>query len=365
MRTETIQFMAGAALLSAFTYIPILARDHLGLDEFYVTLLVGTYAAASFISSYIFGRAGDIYGRRIVLRLGLFLSAVTFGLLWFATDSVSLFIIRAANGFSVGMYPGALAAYAHDSEMKMGHFATFGSLGWGVGTIIAGFAAGFNIHYAFATSSLFFMFAFGSALTLPKVNRVRVPVPLFPVETLKRNAAIYAAVFIRHSSAFAIWTLWPLFLADIGGDLVMIGIVQAANSISQVVFMATITDRMNCRSLVTLGLVGSAITFLWFTLVTNIIEILPSQILLGFSWACLYVGALKFVTERNIEKSTASGLLSSVMSIAGVFGPIYATILYAIWPDYHPIMYFAVLMSVIALVIFRASSSEDETSVGD
>ncbi|MHA1771223.1 MAG: MFS transporter [Candidatus Thorarchaeota archaeon] len=361
VKTETIQFMAGAAVLSAFTYIPILARDHLGADEFYVTLLVGTYAASSFFSSYIFGRAGDIYGRRIVLRLGLLLAGITFALLWFATDPFLLFIIRISNGFSVGIYPGALAAYAHDSKMKMGHFATFGSLGWGIGTIIAGFAAGFNIHYAFAVSSLFFMLAFGSALTLPKVHRVKVPVPLFPVETLKRNAAIYAAVFIRHSSAFAIWTLWPLFLADLGGDLMMIGIVQAANSVSQVVFMATITDRMACRKLVTIGLIGSAITFFWFTLATNILEIIPSQILLGASWAFLYVGALKYVTERNIEKSTASGLLSSVLSIAGVFGPIYATILYALWPDYHPIMYFAVIMSLLAFVIFRVASNGEET----
>ncbi len=357
MRTEIIQFMAGAAILSAFTYIPILARDYLGADEFYVTLLVGAYAAASFVSSYIFGRAGDIHGRRIVLRLGLLLSSLSFALIWFATDVVSLFIIRIMNGFAIGMYPGALAAYAHDSKMKMGHFATFGSLGWGVGTLITGFAAGFNIHYAFAISSLFFAVAFGSALTLPRVHRTRVNVPLFPVETLKRNAPVYAAVFIRHSSAFAIWTLWPLFLSDLGGDLMMIGIVQAMNSVSQVAFMATITDRMQCKTLIIMGLVGSAITFFWFILVTNIIEIIPAQILLGFSWACLYVGSLKYVTERNVEKSTASGLLSSVLSIAGVFGPIYATILYALYPGYHAIMVFAVIMSIIALIVFLVASN--------
>ncbi|MHA2424275.1 MAG: MFS transporter, partial [Candidatus Thorarchaeota archaeon] len=64
MRTEIIQTMAGAAILSAFTYIPILARDYLGADEFYITILVAAYATASFVSSYLFGRAGDIYGRR-------------------------------------------------------------------------------------------------------------------------------------------------------------------------------------------------------------------------------------------------------------------------------------------------------------
>ncbi|MGQ4871185.1 MAG: MFS transporter [Candidatus Thorarchaeota archaeon] len=364
MKTETVQLMAGAAVLSAFTYTPILARDYLGADELFVTLLVGAYATASFISSYIFGRAGDIYGRRIVLRLGLLVASVTFALVLVATSPIILFVVRVTNGFAIGMYPGALAAYAYDSKMKMGRFASFGALGWAAGTLIAGLAASFDIYFAFAISSLFFTFAFFTALSLPKVDRVRVAVPLFPVETLKRNALLYAAVFIRHSSAFAIWTLWPLFLADLGGDLVMIGIVQAANSLSQVVFMVSITDRIECRRLVSMGLIASAVTFLWFMFATDIIEILPSQILLGFSWACLYVGALKYVTEMNIERSTASGLLSSVMSIAGVFGPIYASILYAIWPGYHAIILFAVGMSLLAFVVFQLASRRPTANNG-
>jgi hypothetical protein len=46
--------MAGAALLSAFTYVPILASD-LGISEILVTVIVGGYATASFFAAYIFG----------------------------------------------------------------------------------------------------------------------------------------------------------------------------------------------------------------------------------------------------------------------------------------------------------------------
>jgi MFS family permease len=73
--------MAGAAMFSAVTYVPLLARQHLGISEILVTVIVGGYATASFIASYIFGRAGDIYGRRIIIRIGLLLSMLTFGLL--------------------------------------------------------------------------------------------------------------------------------------------------------------------------------------------------------------------------------------------------------------------------------------------
>jgi len=354
--------MAGAAMLSAFTYVPILARENLGINELVITFIVGAYAAASFIASYIFGRAGDIYGRRIVIRLGLFLAMISFGLLLISTTLEILFIVRLVNGFTVGMYPGALAAYAYESKMKMGRFATWGAAGWGIGTLFAGYAAGFNIYYAFVMSTIFLVIAFGSALTLPKVPRVAVKVPLFPVETFKKNIHIYLAVFLRHGSAFAIWTLWSLFLLDIGGTPFTIAIVQAVNAIAQVVFMLTVTDRFESKTLVSIGLVASAITFAWFPFAGSIIEILPAQILLGFSWACLYVGALKFVTENNEDRSTASGLLASMLALSGVMGPIIAAVIYSIIPDYWPIMVFASFMSLLSFVIFWYNTHKQSDS---
>jgi MFS family permease len=235
--------MAGAAMLSAGTYVPILARDHLGISELFVTFIVGAYAAASFIASYIFGRAGDIYGRRIVIRLGIFLSLISFSLLLVSSTFEILLVVRIVNGFCIGMYPGALAAYAYESKMKMGRYATWGSAGWGVGTLFAGYAALFNIYYAFVMSTIFLAIAFGSALTLPKAPKITVKVPLFPVETFKKNAHIYLAMLLRHSSASGIWTLWALFLTDLGGTSFTIAIIQATNALSQVLFMVTLTDR--------------------------------------------------------------------------------------------------------------------------
>ena len=116
--------------------------------------------------------------------------------------------------------------------------------------------------------------------------------------------------------------------------------------------MVTITDRFESKRLVSVGLITSAITFLWFPLARNILEILPTQVLLGFAWAMLYVGALKYVTENNKERSTASGLLTSVLSLSGVAGPIIAAVIYTIWPGYAPIMIFAAVMSVIAFGLF-------------
>jgi len=82
----------------------------------------------------------------------------------------------------------------------------------------------------------------------------------------------------------------------------------------------------------------------------------PSQIVLGFAWSCLYVGSLKCVTETNDEKSTASGLLQSVIAVSGVIGPVIAAILYAIWPSYFPVLFNAFVMSIISFIIFGLTS---------
>ncbi|MDH4213683.1 MAG: MFS transporter [Candidatus Thorarchaeota archaeon] len=356
MKTETIQIMAGAAMLSAYTFVPILAREHLGISEIFITYIVGGYAAASFIASYIFGRAGDIYGRRVIIRLGLLLATISFSMLLVSTSLEALLIVRMTNGFCIGMYPGALAAYAYESNIKMGRFATWGAAGWAIGTLLAGFAAGYNIYYAFVMSTLFLAIAFASALSLPKIPRISMRVPLFPVETLKRNLHVYLAVLLRHSSAAAVWALWPLFLYDLGGTPFTIAIVQATNSVAQVIFMVSITDRMGSRKLILIGLLASAITFAWFPLARDIVEILPSQIALGLSWACLYVGALKYVTENNKDRSTASGLLQSMLALSGVIGPVIAAVIYTIWPGYSPIMFFATAMSIISLCLFWSNN---------
>jgi MFS family permease len=354
--------MAGAALLSSFTYMPILAKYTLGADEFVISLIVGAYATASFFASYYFGRAGDMYGRRLVLRAGLFLATITFGLLVISTTIEMLFMVRILNGFCVGMYPGALAAYAYESDIKMGRFASFGALGWGFGTVFAGYAAAVNIYLSFVVSTGFLALAFVSAMTLPPIERVQIDVPLIPIDTLKRNLAVYMAILIRHSSANALWTLWSPFLISLGANEVQIGFVQAGNSIAQVVFMIGLVDRFKYKKLVQVGLITTSITFVYFMVVAfylDWVQMIPAQILLGFSWSCLYVGALKFVTERNEERSTASGLLTSMMSIAGIIGPIIAAVVRLFTESYIPILLNAVLMSLIALAIFGYHSRND------
>ena len=110
-------------------------------------------------------------------------------------------------------------------------------------------------------------------------------------------------------------------------------------------------ERYRSTTLVGVGLAASAATFVSFTLARNFAEILVTQVLLGFAWATLYVGALQYIVDRNRETATAGGILSSVLSISSIVGPITGGIL-AFGNHYLIPMYAAALMSGIALVTY-------------
>jgi MFS family permease len=192
--------------------------------------------------------------------------------------------------------------------------------------------------------------SFAIALSLPFAKEVRMTVPFFPAALIRRNAPVYLAMLIRHTGANMIWVTYPLFLASLGAEAYWIGVIYAVNAFGQVFFM-TVSDRYDSALLIAIGLAGSAVTFYTFTLAGSFWEIIPSQVLLAAAWSCLYAGSLRYVLEKNEEKATASGLLSSTMSISGIVGPVLGGVS-ATAIGFVGTIYAAMAMSVLALIIF-------------
>ena len=86
MRAPAIWFLTYAANMAVWTFVPILARDELGIDDAPIGIAVFLYSSALFLSSYIFGRASDIYGRRSFIIGGLLVSTFAMGVHVFLRD---------------------------------------------------------------------------------------------------------------------------------------------------------------------------------------------------------------------------------------------------------------------------------------
>ncbi len=323
MRPEAIQMLYSAGLFGPVIIIPVILGEEFGASKGLIGLIAGAFAGAGFVSSYLFGRGSDVYGRKLILLVGLLLSGVSTllqaaSLLW--GGLVFFAGVRILTGFCSGIFPAALLAYAHDQKSKMGRFSSFAAAGWGVGNLSVGlFGTFYEAAFIYCSAIVFVSFAI--ALTLPFPKEVGMHVPLFPTTLIRRNAPVYLAMLIRHTGANMIWVTYPLFLQSIGADVAWVGGIYAVNAFGQF-FIMNMIDRYDPAVLVAVGLASSAVTFFAFTLVGSFYEIIPAQLLLAASWACLYVGSVRYVMDRNKEKATATGILGSVMSISGITGPV-------------------------------------------
>ena len=352
MKPEAIQFLSNTGVFGPAIIVPIILAEEFHASEALIGVIAGMFAAAGFFSSYVFGRASDVYGRRVILLVGLGLTVVAT-----AAQGISMVVgglpvfaaVRVLLGFASGMFPAALLAYAYEAKSKMGKFSSWSAAGWGVGNLTVGL---FGVMYEFAYfyCAAVLMVSFAIALTLRFEKEVRMSVPLFPVELIKRNAPVYSAMLIRHTGASMIWVTYPLFLVSIGADVVWVGVIYSVNAFGQF-FIMYVLDRYDPAVLVAVGLASSAVTFFTFLLADNYWQIVPSQVLLAASWACLYVGSLRYVMDKNKEKATASGILSSVLSISGVVGPVLGGFA-AVTIGFRGTIGIASLMSAIAFGIF-------------
>jgi len=364
MKPNVITMLSHTALSASFLFIPNLAEG-LGASKAQIGIIGATYGFAVFASSFVFGRASDVYGRRFFIHLGLGVSTLTFFLQVLTDPSFVapfwanpglLALARGLAGFSVGMFPAALTSYVYESKAPLGRFTSFSSLGWAIGN----FAAGLIAMYwgAFVLSSACLLMALLVSFTMPRSTGPNLRVPFFPWKLLKKNWPVYLSYFLRHTGANGIWIIYPLYIVSLGGDKFWVGLIYTVNTASQF-FVMRYVDRFTSKRLVTAGLTLSSIAFLAFTLAQDFRQLIPVQVLLGCSWSCLYVGSLLHLMRRNVEKATCTGILSSVIGLAAVFGTLLGGVVSELF-DFRAAMYVAAALTVTGFILFRIGVKDED-----
>ncbi|MFH0816911.1 MAG: MFS transporter [Methanobacteriota archaeon] len=352
MKSEAVQMLSSAALFSSAFLIPLILVDEWGVPESAVGLVVAAYAAAVLASSWAFGRLADVRGRRRVLQFGLLACVVASALQFFARTPEALTAVRIVMGICAGTFPSALMAYVYESRGHVGKLTSFGAAGWVVGTLFGGYVAVYSLFAPFLLSTALFSMAFAISLVLKFPKEMRVRVPIFPVNVIKRNAATYIPVLIRHSGANMVWVIYAIFLSGINPDPMWIGMVYVINSGTQFVLMQLL-DPYGGRRLLAIGLALSALTFLLFTRATSEWHVMAAQVVLAASWSCTYVGAMKCILQGGVERSTSSGLMDSTLSLSAIIGSITGGVIASMF-GHVATMFAAMLMSLAALAIFGA-----------
>lgn len=314
-----VQFMANAGATVGVVYVPLLARS-LGAGNPTIGLLVATYQATLLAANLVFGRWADYGNRRAFVVAGTVLAAVALAAHVLVRGLGGLFLARALTGLAMGVFPSALVAYYYQGSNRLGRFSSSGALGWGVGSLAAGAVAlGWLFPFAGALVALGAVVAFAGL----RDQHARLDQPFFDARVLRRNWRLYLAYFLRHAGAASIWAVFPVYMSDLGANRLWVGILYGVNPFAQFLLM-NLFDRGRERVLIRSGLLVSVFVFAAYALVPDYRWLLPVQVLLALSWSLLYIGALKRVLRRNPERSTAAGMLQSVIGLAAVSGALLA-----------------------------------------
>jgi MFS family permease len=151
--TQAFQYMAIGTLQA---FLPLYGLS-VGLNEAQVGLLFGAQVVVTVLSKPMLGRWSDRIGRKPVIFIGLFLSAVmTAGIPWMNSFE-SLMVLAAGFGFGVALVTSSVSALVADLCQEkhygsaMGLFGTIMDIGHASGPILAGLLiARFDYATAFA-----------------------------------------------------------------------------------------------------------------------------------------------------------------------------------------------------------------------
>lgn len=338
-----IAAFSNCAIETSIIFLPLFAQD-IGASKLQIGIIGGTYGITYAASSWFFGRQSDKKGRVSFIRLGLGLSVLALATQTMADNPVVLIGIRALVGLCLGISAAALMAYNFEAGGSTGRFASFGSLGWLLGAVIAIFIPSYHKLFLISAASAGTAFLISLSLKEPQ-NRIQLePVTM---DVFRHNTRIYIPFFLRHMGANMVWVMLPLFFASLGASKPWIAVLSGINTGCQFIAMMFV-ERFRESRLFVLGFGLSALVFLLYALVNNYLQLIPVQMLLASSWSCLYVGALLLLLKNNEERATSTGILFSTISISGAAGPFLGGLVAQLW-GFQPLMYFAAGLSLAGL----------------
>jgi MFS family permease len=335
--------------------MPVLAlfAESLGASPERIGLIVSVSTLTGVFLKLPAGALSDIYGRRLLLRIGV----VAFGLPPFIYPFVSdlnvLTGLRFIHGLATAIFaPSALATvaelYKERRGAALGTYTACTQSGALLGPFIGGwlvYTAGFSS--AFVTAGIFGCIALIIFFSL----HLNPPIPvvkekgLSPVlaEMMKGFAAVArnrkvlitsstdAAKMIANGALMAFLPLYGVSVGLNPGEVGLLFSVQAITSFLSKPVMGRVSDRVGRQPLIVIGLIICAGTFLWIAHTANFSLLLVLAAGFGFGEAVVSSSSSALVADSSEFKRLGAGMgmQGTIMDIGHASGPLLAGVLIA------------------------------------
>ncbi len=354
LKNRNFIIIAIIALVNSLGYgiiIPILEAytSKFGMSDFQFGLLFAIFSLCQFIATPVIGRLSDKYGRRPLLVISLFGTAISFFMMAFAKSVPMLFIARALDGITAGNLPVASAVIADTTDLKnrAKGYAIFGaSFGFGFifGPAISALTVGISQTLPFIIAGIISVVAVVvTFLFLPETNKnlgIVKKGKLFDFKKLvhalyDENTGRTFLITLFYSLAFGIlisrfqpFARKILMLSE-QSIAIVFTIFGLIGLITQLFLLQRITKMLGLKRSFNVMFLVVAFSFFGYFITRNALVFVLFSIILGFSNATINPLTQTILSAETDDKSqgTIQGLNSSYMSIGSIFGPLLAGLL--------------------------------------
>ncbi len=345
----------------------------------------GTFGALFMLMQFVFspvqGALSDRFGRRTVILISSFGLGIDFIVMAVAPALWLLLIGRAVSGVCAASFSTA-NAYIADITPKEKRAAAFGTLGaaFGIGFIIGpalgGFLGHLHIRLPFWVAAALSLanFCYGYFVlpeSLPKERRSarfdwRHANPFGAVVLLRRYpqvfglAAVYFLISLAQFSLNSTYVLYTDYRYGWGPQIVgyTLGLVGLCSGLVQAVLVRRLMPKLGERRLILAGLALCIVGYAFFGFAS-----VSWLFVLGIPFLCL--GGLAGPPAQALmthqvdphEQGRLQGALTSLASLAGIFGPALFADTFALFiSDHAPVRHLpGVAFVLAALLLFVAA----------
>ncbi len=341
-----------------FPILPALLRDvtHTGEVATLIGVMLALYSAMQFLFAPVLGVLSDRFGRRPVLLVSLAGAAIDYLVMAFAPELWLLVVGRAIAGITSANMAVATAYITDISEpgqraRRFGLFHAMFGIGFIVGPVLGGFLGEIWVRAPFLLAALLNAANFALALfVLPESRKGTADTrfdlsslnPFRPLGWALNFAALLPliAIFVIMNFVGTIYgTVWAIFGEDaFGWDGNMIGLSLAVWGVFHAGAQALLTG----PAARLLGERWAMLTGMGFELLAMVLIAIATQGWVLFALAPVFalggigMPALQSMTTRQVDENNQGklqGVLSSLVSLSAVFGPLlFSTVYFALKP---------------------------------
>jgi len=358
--------------------VPILGRyaERFGASGVQVGLLFASFSLAQFVCSPLLGRLSDRIGRKPVILISLFGTAIGSFITGAAGSLPLLFLGRlvdGASGASVAVAQGAVTDVASpkDRPRLLGLLGAAFGVGFVVGPALGGLASLGGPHIPFyVAGGLALVNGIAAIFRLPE-TRKREAGPR-PERTAKaaRLWSLAAAGFIAivafsgFEATFSLLADRRFGLKEGGVAAVFVGIGLLLTAV-QGGFIAPITSRIGSRRALQVGLGLNVGGLALLAGATSWWLLVPSLVLLTFGQGLVApnLSAIVSTSVPDHQRGEALGFQQGVSAVGRIGGPALAGVLFDHVSIGAPYLVGAALCGVALLVLFNAASTPATVAV--